>query len=47
MSFDNTGPNLSDVDRGLMIEEYGGAVESQFAKESIMRQYASPSTVLS
>lgn len=40
MSFDNTGPNLSDVDRGLMIEEYGGAVESQFAKESIMRQYA-------
>ena len=41
MSFDNTGPNLSDVDKGLMIEEYGGAVESQFANESIMRQYAS------
>lgn len=40
MSFDNTGPNLSDVERGLMIEEYGGAVESQFAKASIMRQYA-------
>jgi hypothetical protein len=41
MSFDNTGPNLSDVDKGLMIEEYGGAVESQFAKDSIMRQYTS------
>lgn len=41
MSFDNTGPNLSDVERGLMIEQYGGAVESQFAKASIMRQYAS------
>ncbi len=40
MSFDNTGPNLSDVERGLMIEQYGGAVESQFAKASIMRQYA-------
>lgn len=40
MSFDNTGPNLSDVDRSLFIEQYGGAVESQFAKDSIMRQYA-------
>lgn len=40
MSYDATGPNLSDVDRGLMIDEYGGAVESQFAKDSIMRQYA-------
>lgn len=39
MSFDNTGPNLSDVERGLMIDEYGGAVESQFAKDSTMRQY--------
>ncbi len=40
MSFDNTGPNLSDVDRTLLIEQYGGVVESQFAKASIMRQYA-------
>lgn len=39
MSFDNTGPNLSDLDLGLLIEQYGGAVETQFAKESIMRQY--------
>lgn len=39
MSTDVTGPNLSDVDRALMIEEYGGAVESQFAKDSYMRQY--------
>lgn len=40
MTFNATGPNLSDVDKALMIDEYGGAVESQFAKDSIMRQYA-------
>lgn len=45
MSFDNTGPNLSDVERGILIDEYGGAVESQFAKDSIMRQYVSIRTV--
>ncbi len=39
MSFDNPGPNLSDLDTSLMIEEYGGEVESQFAKDSIMRQF--------
>jgi hypothetical protein len=32
--------NLSDLDRDLMIEEYGGEVESQFKASSIMRQYA-------
>ena len=46
MSFENTGPNLSDVERGLLIEQYGGAVESQFAKDSIMRQYADIRPVL-
>lgn len=40
MSYEIPGPNLSDVDRSQMIEDYGGAVESQFAKASIMRQYA-------
>lgn len=32
--------HLSDVDKALLIEEYGGEVESQFAKSSIMRSYA-------
>lgn len=40
MSFANTGPNLSDVPLELLIDQYGGAVEVQFAKDSIMRQYA-------
>lgn len=31
--------HLSDVDRALMLDEYGGEVESQFAKSSIMRQF--------
>ena len=39
MSYDIPGPNLSDVDKALLIEEYGGEVESQFKKSSIMRQY--------
>lgn len=39
MTYGIPGPNLSDVDRALLIEEYGGEVESQFAKESIMRAY--------
>lgn len=41
MSYPIPGPNLSDTDRSLFIEEYGGAVESQFAKDSVMRHYAS------
>lgn len=39
MSFEIPGPNLSDVDRALLIEEYGGEVESQFKKASMMRQF--------
>lgn len=39
MSYPIPGPNLSDLDVDLMIEEYGGEVESQFKKTSIMRQY--------
>lgn len=39
MSFDNSGPQLSDVDSDLLIDQYGGEVESQFKKSSIMRQY--------
>jgi hypothetical protein len=32
--------HLSDLDIALMIEQYGGGVESQFKKSAIMRQYA-------
>ena len=39
MSTEIPGPNLSDVDKTLLIEQYGGEVESQFKKSSIMRQY--------
>ena len=39
MSYEIPGPNLSDVDTDLLIDEYGGEVESQFAKSSIMRGY--------
>jgi hypothetical protein len=45
MSQDVPGPNLSDLQRSELIEDYGGAVESQFAKDSIMRQYADIKTV--
>lgn len=31
--------HLSDLDVNLMIDEYGGEVESQFAKSSIMREF--------
>lgn len=40
MAVEIPGPDLSDLDTSLMIEEYGGEVESQFKKSSIMRQYA-------
>lgn len=40
------GPDLSDLDSSLMIEQYGGEVESQFKKSSIMRQYAKIRPVL-
>ena len=39
MNYPIPGPDLSDLPNDLMIEEYGGEVESQFAKSSIMRQY--------
>lgn len=32
--------HLSDVDAALLLDEYGGEVESQFAKSSFMRQFA-------
>ena len=32
--------HLSEVDQDLLLEEYGGEVESQFAKSSFMREYA-------
>lgn len=38
--------HLSDVDTSLLIEQYGGSVESQFTKDSIMRQYATIRPVL-
>jgi hypothetical protein len=40
MSYEIQAPALSDTDRALLIEEYGGEVESQFKAASIMRQYA-------
>jgi len=33
--------HLSDVDTTLLIQQYGGGVESQFAKSSIMREFVS------
>lgn len=39
MTYGIPGPDLSDVPTSLLIEEYGGEVESQFAHSSIMRQY--------
>lgn len=37
--------HLSDVDVNLLLDEYGGEVESQFAKSSIMREFAKIRTV--
>lgn len=39
MSYGIPGPELSDLSTDLMLEEYGGEVENQFAKSSIMRQF--------
>ena len=39
MSYEIPGPNLSDVDKVLLIEQYGGEVESQFKKSSMMRNF--------
>lgn len=46
MSYPIPGPNLSEVSVDLLIEQYGGEVESQFAKDSIMREYANIRSVL-
>jgi hypothetical protein len=40
MTLPTDSSHLSDVDTTLMIDQYGGGVESQFAKSSIMRSYA-------
>lgn len=45
MSYEIPGPDLSDVSTDLLLEQYGGEVESQFKKTSIMRQYAKVRTV--
>jgi hypothetical protein len=40
LSYEIPGPDLSDVGTDLLLEQYGGEVESQFKKSAIMRQYA-------
>lgn len=40
MSLPTDSSHLSDVGVDLLLEQYGGEVESQFKKTSIMRQYA-------
>lgn len=44
--FDADSTHLSDEDRALLIEQYTGQVESQFAKAAIMRQYVNVRSVL-
>jgi hypothetical protein len=39
MSIPTDSSHLSDVDVSLLLDEYGGEVESQFAKSSIMREF--------
>ena len=39
MAYGSDSVNLSDVSTELLIEQYGGEVESQFAKSSIMREF--------
>jgi len=39
MAYGSDSVNLSDVTTELLIEQYGGEVESQFAKSSIMREF--------
>jgi hypothetical protein len=40
LSYEIPGPDLSDVGTDLLLDQYGGEVESQFKKSAIMRQYA-------
>lgn len=39
MGYPTDNTHLSTFDRGLMIDQYGGFVEKQIAKASVMRQY--------
>lgn len=39
MAYGSDSVNLSDVTTELLIEQYGGEVESQFSKSSIMREF--------
>lgn len=41
MGYPTDSTHLSDQDRAEFIEDYGGAVDSQFAKSSIMRRFYS------
>lgn len=45
MGLPTDSSHLSDLDRTLMIDEYGGEVESQFARSSFMRQFVRVRTV--
>lgn len=45
MTLPTDSSHLSDVQIDLMIEEYGGSVDSQFAKSSIMREFVNIRTV--
>jgi hypothetical protein len=45
VSYEIPGPQLSDVQKALFLEEYGGAVESQFKKASVMRQFVKLRTI--
>lgn len=40
MTLPSDSAHLSDVDHALFLDQYGGGVESQFAKSSFVRQYA-------
>jgi len=46
MAYPIPGPNLSDLPDDLMLEEYAGIVQTQFAANSIMREYADIRPVL-
>jgi len=41
MPLPTTSAHLSDIDQALLIEQYGGMVESQFVKKSMMRAFVS------
>lgn len=45
MGYPTTGANLSDLDVSLMIDQYGGEVESQFARTSFMREFCNVRSV--